>query len=400
MLEKRDGYEAWITSGFRRSTEDNYKIGYKLFIRFMNETEGGSWDDKRLIREREEDLRTRTFVFEHKLLEFFEWMKTLVQEDREVLVQRRKYRTKPYKIKIKGGNKLSDNTRAAYTHGVRSFFSFHRLDLKFTRQQSRILNREPKPVIRYYDFTLQDIKRMARIARPKERYILLVGRSIGLRAGDFVSLKQGSFLAHFDEEPPCSLGEIWTEKEGAYAKPFLDADAKEAAESWLTILKAKGCYDPEKCMIEIEEEELTQNLKRLVKRARIETGGEQIRFHSLRVFLVTRLSKVLEENRWKQIVGKKVPEKAYVKPFEIREDFKKVIPLIAVSNQSLVRNEDLMKLQREVATLHARLRERTDPLLNDIERLLQLPAGREFFSSLVKEAKEKLAEIAKLKKVD
>jgi len=32
--------------------------------------------------------------------------------------------------------------------------------------------------------------------------------------------------------------------------------------------------------------------------------------------------------------------------------------------------------------------------------LLQLPAGREFFSSLVKEAKEKLAEIAKLEKID
>lgn len=369
MLEKRDGYEAWINSGFRKSTVDNYKLGYKLFIRFMNETEGGGWDDKRLIREREEDLRTRTFAFEHKLLEFFEWMKTLVQEDREVLVQRRKYRTTPYKIKIKGGNGLSDNTRATYTHGVRSFFSFHRLDLKFTRQQSRILNREPKPIIRYYDFTLQDIKRMTRIAKPKERYILLVGRSIGLRAGDFVSLKQGSFLAHFDEEPPCSLGEIWTEKEGAYAKPFLDADAKEAAESWLTILKAKGCYDPEKRMIEIEEEELTQNLKRLVKRARIETGGEQIRFHSLRVFLVTRLSKVLEENRWKQIVGKKVPEKAYVKPFEIREDFKKVIPLIAVSDQSFGSRDELEMLRREVKHLRE---ERTPISKEDMETLKHL----------------------------
>jgi len=369
MLEKRDGYEAWMNSGFRRSTEDNYKIGYKLFIRFMNETEGGSWDDKRLIREREEDLRTRTFAFEQKLLEFFEWMKTLVQEDREVLVQRRKYRTKPYKIKIKGGNELSDNTRATYTHGVRSFFSFHRLDLKFTRQQSRILNREPKPIISYYDFTLQDIKRMTRIAKPKERYILLVGRSIGLRAGDFVSLKQGSFLAHFDEEPPCSLGEIWTEKEGAYAKPFLDADAKEAAESWLTILKAKGCYDPEKRMIEIEEEELTQNLKRLVKRARIETGGEQIRFHSLRVFLVTRLSKVLEENRWKQIVGKKVPEKAYVKPFKIQEDFKKVIPLIAVSDLSFGSRDELEMLRREVKHLRE---ERTPISKEDMETLKHL----------------------------
>lgn len=361
MLEKRDGFDAWITSGFRRSTEDNYKLGYKLFLRFMNETEGDGWTDKKLVEAREEDLRTRTFAFEQKIVEFFKWMKTLVQEDREVRVQRRKYRTKPYTIKIKGGKKLSDNTRITYTHAIRSFFAFHRLDLRLTRQQSRILNREPRPLIKYYDFTLEDIKRMARVAKPKERYVLLVGRSIGFRGGDFVQLKQGTFLAHLDEEPPCSLGEIWTEKEGAYAKPFLDADAKDAAETWLTILKGKGEDGPDKPMIDIQEEQLTAILKNLVKRAAIEIGDQQIRFHSLRVFLITRLSKVLEENRWKQITGKKVSEKAYVKPFEIREDFNKVAPLISVSDQSIgvraleqrlrEKDQEIQELRTEVESL-------------------------------------------------
>jgi len=362
MLEKRDGYQAWINSGFRPSTEENFKLGYNLFIRFMNETVGGNWDDKRLIREREGDLRRRTFVFEQKVVEFFEWMKGLVQEDRVVKVQRKKYRTKPYTIKIKGGKKLSDNTRATYTHGVRSFFSFHRLDLRLTRQQQRILSREPRPVVKYYDFTLEDIKRMARVAKPQERYVLLVGRSIGFRGGDFVLLKQGTFMAHLDEEPPCSLGEIFTEKEGAYAKPFLDFDAKDAAQTWLMILKAKGNYGPDKTMIEIEEEALTDILKKLVKRAGIETGGQQIRFHSLRVFLTTRLSKVLEENRWKQIVGKKVPERAYVKPFEIREDFAKVLPLIAVSTRPFQR-EEMEKI------VEKRVKEETEALKTELQTL-------------------------------
>lgn len=410
MLEKRDGYQVWIKSGFRRSTIENYKLGYGLFIRFMNETEGGHWDDKRLIGEREKDLRSRSFVFEQKVLEFYEWMKGLVQQDREVLVQRKN--AKPYTIKIKGGKKLADNTRQVYTHGVRSFFSFHRLDLKLTRQQSRILNREPQPVMKYYEFTLEDIKRMARVAKPKERYVLLVGRSIGLRGGDFVLLKQGSFLAHLDEDPPCSLGEIFTTKEATYAKPFLDADAKEAAEAWLTILRAQGgyplnfsdvgksLYGADSRMIEIGEEELTEIIKKLVKKAGIQIGNERVRFHQLRVFLITRLSKVMEENRWKQIVGKKVPEKAYVKPFEIRDDFRKVIPLIAVSNQSVIGSEELIKLRGEVERLHTRLSERTDPLLNDIERLTKIPGGREFFSEIVADAKAKLARVLEKQKLE
>jgi len=357
MLEKRDGYQAWVNSGFRQSTKNNYKLGYELFIRFMHETEAGTWNDKRLIKEREEDLKTRTFAFEQKLLEFYEWMKSLVQQDREVLVQRKN--CKPYTITIKGGKKLSDNTRQAYAHGVMSFFAFHRLDLKFTHQQSRILNQEAKPVIKYYDFTLEDIKRMAQVAKPKERYVLLVGRSIGLRGCDFVALEQGTFLAHFDEEAPCSLGEIFTVKEGAYAKPFLDADAKEAAESWLTILKAKGRYSRDKRMIETDEETLTDIIKKLVKKAGIETGNEQVRFHQLRVFLCTRLSKVMEENRWKQIVGKKLAEKAYVKPFQIREDFKKVIPLISVSASpfAVAEKQELDRLRRDVTILTVRLRQ-------------------------------------------
>ena len=41
---------------------------------------------------------------------------------------------------------------------------------------------------------------------------------------------------------------------------------------------------------------------------------------------------------------------------------------------------------------------RLDPLLKDIEELSQLPGGREFFSSIVEDAKAKLAEMLKLQK--
>lgn len=294
----------------------------------MNETEKGTWNDKRLIKEREEDVKNRTYAFEHKLIEFYNWLK----------------KTNP---------NFSDNTRKAYLRSIRSFFSFHRLDVKFTQQQKGRISKKAKPKRKYYDYTVEDIKKMASVSKPKERYILLCGKEVGLRASDFVKLKQGTFEAHsLDAEPPISLGEVYTTKEGVTAKPFLGFDGRDAAKQWLTVLKSEGEYDPDKPMLDVGKKELTAILKRLTKRARVNTGNEKVRFHQLRVFLVTRLAQIMESNRWKQVVGKEVPESAYVKPLQLREDYAKVLPLITVNTSAgMPQKEEIKKLENAVMTL-------------------------------------------------
>jgi len=322
-VENKIGKEVWLR-GYAESSRKVYRIGFDIFLEFMNRTEKGEWSDKRLIEEREEDVKNRSFAFERKVVEFYEWLKTYDPN-------------------------LSDNTRKAYMLAVRSFFAYHRLDVKLTRQQRAKVSRKPKPKRKYYDFTLEDIKRMASVSKPKERYVLLVGKELGLRAIDFVNLKVGTFTAHLEEEVPISLGEVYTQKEGVNAKPFLGYDGKQAVEQWLTILKSKGKYNPDKPMLEVGENELTEMLKRLTKRANISVGNEKIRFHQLRVFLITRLSKVMETNRWKQVVGKEVPESAYVKPFLLKEDYQKVLPLItANTTASMPQREELQKINKRI----------------------------------------------------
>ena len=187
------------------------------------------------------------------------------------------------------------------------FFAFHRLDVKFNQQQKSKVSKKPKPKRNYYEFTLEDLKKIASVSKPKEWYVLLAGKDLGLRASDFINLKQGTVEAHtLDSEPPIPLGEIYTIKEGVTAKPFLGFDGREATKQWLIVLKSEAKFEPDKPMLEISESELTEILKRLTKRAGINTGHLKIRFHQLRVFLVTRLAQVMETNRWKQIVGKEV----------------------------------------------------------------------------------------------
>jgi hypothetical protein len=360
-IEKKTGRDAWL-SGFAKNSVKVYKIGFDLFIEFMNETEEGEWNDQRLIKEREEDVRGRAYAFEQKLVEFYNWLKDYDNQN------------------------FSDNTRKSYLRAIRSFFAFHRLDVKFTRQQKAKVSKRPMPQRKYYDYTLEDLKRMASVSKPKERYVLLVGKELGLRASDFMNLKQGTFIAHLDEEPPISLGEVYTIKEGTSAKPFLGYDGKEAVKQWLTVLKSNSQYDPDKPMLEIGENELTEILKRLTKRASVNTGNEKIRFHQLRVFLITRLSKVMETNRWKQIVGKEVPESAYVKPFQLKEDYRKVIPMVTVNttasmpqkaeletiNQRIVdvQSENIM-LRNTVNTLEKKL-ENQSKAFSDIKQILEV----------------------------
>jgi len=320
------GKDAWL-KGFSKSSKRVYRNGYEKFIEFMNSTEEGEWNDKRLLKEREIDLKERNFAFEQKVVDFYQWLDKLPR-------------------------KPSDNTKKAYMSGICSFFAFHRLNLKFTKPQRTKIWKPAKPVKKYYEFTLEDLRRMNQVANPKERYVLLVGKSLGLRAFDFVRLEQGTFEAHLKGEAPVSLGEIYTQKEEVKASPFLDEDAVETSKTWLRILESKGKRDPRKRMINISKQEVDLIIKKLAKRAGINTGNEIVRFHQLRVFLCTRLSSVTSESRWKQIVGKRVSESSYVKPFNLCEDYAKVLPHTTVREK--VAQDEVKKLKEEVKVLKER----------------------------------------------
>jgi hypothetical protein len=260
---------------------------------------------------------------------------------------------------MKGGRTLSDNARQAFVHAVRSFFAYHRLDLKLTKQQKRLLGKNARLVEHDYLFNIKDVEEMAKVGNPQERYILLAGKDVGLRAIDFLSLKQGHFARAIkqreSEEPPIFLGKIYTQKEGVYAHPFLTDDGLEAARVWLQILKSKGAYNDDKPMLSIREKELSENLKRLALKAGIETHGERVRFHCLRKFLIDRISIRTSESKWRQLCGKQIDEKAYVSPLELREAYASVMDRIQIPKPPPLNHDRLEKLEQEVEKLKNQL---------------------------------------------
>jgi hypothetical protein len=229
---------------------------------------------------------------------------------------------------------------------IRGFYSYYRLPLKFNRSDTKKLVVRKRSTQDYF-FDKEDLAKLSFVGNLKERYVLLVGKSLGLRAGDFVKLTFGQFRSlKLDNGAPIALGQIETDKENVKAFPFLDSDAIQIVKAWLDFHKDKRTNDK---MIDDVEDNLTVILQNLCTKAGLEIEGatihgKRVRFHCLRKFLIGRLSAYASESQWKQIVGKAISEGAYVSQDQLKGVFTRAMKDIALNGNS-VRGEKLIELE-------------------------------------------------------
>jgi len=229
--------------------------------------------------------------------------------------------------KNKKGEILSDLFVRQSTVAIRSFFSFHRVELRFTHGERKRL-KEAKPITEDYRFTREDLRKMVDVGDLVDKYVVTAGKSFGLRAGDFLRLTRGHFdSVDLTSEPPTSMGRIYTAKEKVPAYPFIDVDAKTVIKLMLENMDREGRKDPSEPMLRYKDENtLTQILQRLANKAGVKYGNKVVRFHCLRKFLIDRLKNVMpSESAWKQVVGKKISESAYVTEEGLREGYRKAM---------------------------------------------------------------------------
>ena len=86
----------------------------------------------------------------------------------------------------------SENYAVGSIMTIRGFYAYYRMPLMFRKQESRKLGEKNRTTIDYL-FDKEDLAKMALVGNLKERYVLLVGKSIGLRASDFLSSTYGTF---------------------------------------------------------------------------------------------------------------------------------------------------------------------------------------------------------------
>lgn len=265
---------------------------------------------------------------------------------------------------------LSPNTAKTATGVVRGFFGYYETPIRIRREESKRLDKAAR-ITKDYKFTRKDVAKMALVSDLEEQYILLFGKSVGLRASDFAKFTYGDFRAvDLDSEVPIYLGEFNTKKKGILANCFIDSDS-------LPIIKAilengENRKDMDR-IITKRASELSVILQRMADKAKIQTGNARVRFHCLRKWLITRLSASMSESQWKQIVGKSISEDAYVSTDLLRSAYKNALKdLTVMSGNGNGHSAKVEKLEQENTALRTVLisligRDKIEKVVNSLD---------------------------------
>lgn len=302
----------------KNGTAHTYKSFLRHILEFTGMTGQQILDSKRADKNND---------WEQKVLDFKVWLKAK---------------------KTKNGNYYSDNAVNTAINTLRSFFDFYRTKLDFNQSESRKLNGRAKRVSQDYMLTNNDIKKFLTVADLREKYIVLLGKSLGFRAGDFITLTYSTFRTlDLDQEAPIFMGEFQTEKEGVTAHPFIDADALPIIKSYMDYNKDKP--DNER-ILKFQDEELSTIIQKLAEKAKINTGTQHLRFHCFKKYLSDRLSTYTSESKWKQIIGKATSEGAYVSNLELREIYIKTMELTTINKEN--GNGKITQINEQVTDLN------------------------------------------------
>jgi hypothetical protein len=329
--------EEWLSAQTKKSTRYQYKRTLKLYKEFTQKT------GDELIEAKRND---RNYQVEASMLLFRKWL-------------------------IEKG--YAETYCKTAVGGVCGFYRYHRMPLSFRPQESKRLT-EANRKTSDYRFDLQDLTSMALAGSLKERYVLIVGKSLGLRAGDFLNLKFGQFrVLKLDNEAPIFLGEISTTKEKVRAFPFLDSDAIPIVKAWLQA--HKEAKDSER-VLQDEEDNLSIILQTLCHKAgmAIENGQiheKRVRFHCLRKFLIDHLSAYSSESQWKQIVGKAISEGAYVSQSQLRSVYARATmdTLIDCNNVKTKQLSDLQNAMNQLEGENSGFKTRIEGLQKQTQQL-------------------------------
>jgi uncharacterized coiled-coil protein SlyX len=95
--------------------------------------------------------------------------------------------------------------------------------------------------------------------------------------------------------------------------------------------KYPNAKDSDRVLQFTDEQSLTTSLKRMFNNAHLVNGNRIARFHNLRKYLIDRLSAICSESQWKQIVGKKISEGAYISTEQLREIYSRAMSSIVIN---------------------------------------------------------------------
>jgi integrase len=248
-------------------------------------------------------------------------------------------------------NGFSTNSARNLTIGIRQLFRYYQMPV-----QIRVGSKVTKTVKTSKSFPLriEHVRKMFAIADIRERVILSMATDLGLRIGDFITIKKED-IPSLDQETPIPF-DIMTGKEEVVAHGFLSQETVDLLKAYLPTLTKKGnpYLFPSNGKSHISDEWLNRLLKRLAKKAKILMNGKSLTFHCFRkMTLSASIDSGIGLTAGKKLVGKAIPQSddTYLTTVKLRKKFIQLKKFQTIKPQQTVETETIEFLKKDIVKL-------------------------------------------------
>jgi integrase len=249
----------YVKKAKSKNTLKEYRNGLKKF----NEWYGKDLDT--ILMERKQDLESgdpvRRRHFEHKLEEFH---RALLNEGYAV------------------------NSCRTMTLGLIQLFNYFDMDMK-----TRVISAEAKKTVeteKSYPLTIEEVRRMYAVADSlRDKVLLLLGKDVGLRLADVLSIKRDE-IPDLDQEAPIPFQRM-TAKEKVLARGFLSDETVAILKAYLPTLESRDnpyLFPNKNGKGPVTDDTVNNILNALAEKAKIKVPKSQaLTFHCFRKMLLT-----------------------------------------------------------------------------------------------------------------
>lgn len=343
---KDEAYQQWLESIQSRAYQKRSRDIFLRFLKFL-ETQGfenptGDSILKQHKANRKSDDNKTRYQFDDLIPKFSQWLIDT--------------------------SSVTHNSAVNLAIPIQGFFKFHREPLKI--QQSDI-TKVREVIKKFHIFTQLDLAKMVRVSDVQEKAVILLGKDLGIRVGDFSELKRKPILEAYKNqngEFPIEF-EILTEKEGIVSIGHIMEETYQALQDYWSNAPQSEYVFP------IKADRINDIIKNTWDRA-FPDRNMLTRFHELRSFKMTALSDV-GVNEWhiKKMVGKKLGAdiNTYLRGANLKGDFIKATPKLQLTGQFNGNNHQAIEgLQTTIANQQLELHDqkvRLDALTKEVEKL-------------------------------
>jgi len=295
-IVKAQEFLDYVRKAKSKNTFKEYRIGLERFREWYGK------DLDTILRERSEDLQSEDPVrrrsFERKLEEFHRAMLE-----------------KGYGV----------NTCRTLTLGLIQLFNYFDVDMK-----TRVISAEAKKTVeteKSYPLTIEEVRRMYAVADSlRDKVLLLLGKDVGLRLADVLSIKRDE-IPDLDQEAPIPFQKV-TAKEKVLARGFLSDETAAILKAYLPTLKGTDnpyLFPNKNGKGPITDDTVNNVLNALAEKVKIKVpNGQALTFHCFRkLFLTYCIESGIGLTAGKLMCGKAVPkaDRTYIHNAKLKKLF-------------------------------------------------------------------------------